>query len=211
MWGHKHITPYALGLDAYHPSFQCQYTLIDKHLIDEISDEKPRYISEIAPPSIRGRLVGFYEIASQGAQMLGFWVNYAVNKSIDPNQGILKFYRVLFLVLVNCVTGMVQWQIPLGIQMIPGFALLCVIWWCPETPRWLGTKDRWEDAERVLYDLRQLPPGHPYVVNELNEVVAEVEFEAQILGIHPTFWQKLKQLRKKGIRNRLAIGLCLMM
>lgn len=43
------------------------------------------YIAEVAPPSIRGRLVGFYEIGSQGAQMCGFWVNYAVNKTISSS------------------------------------------------------------------------------------------------------------------------------
>jgi len=31
----------------------------------------PVYISETAPPSIRGRLIGIFEIASQGGGMLG--------------------------------------------------------------------------------------------------------------------------------------------
>lgn len=31
----------------------------------------PVYIAEVAPPSIRGRLVGIFEIASQGGGMLG--------------------------------------------------------------------------------------------------------------------------------------------
>lgn len=35
----------------------------------------PVYIAETAPPSIRGRLVGIFEIASQGGGMLGFWIN----------------------------------------------------------------------------------------------------------------------------------------
>lgn len=34
----------------------------------------PVYIAETSPPSIRGRLIGFFEIASQGGGMLGFWV-----------------------------------------------------------------------------------------------------------------------------------------
>lgn len=34
----------------------------------------PVYIAETAPPSIRGRLIGIFEIASQGGGMLGFWV-----------------------------------------------------------------------------------------------------------------------------------------
>ncbi|KAJ0383913.1 hypothetical protein COL922a_009486 [Colletotrichum nupharicola] len=45
----------------------------------------PVYIAEVAPPTTRGKLVGFYEIGSQGAQMLGFCVNYAVKKTISPD------------------------------------------------------------------------------------------------------------------------------
>lgn len=47
------------------------------------------YIAEVAPPSIRGRLVGFYEIGSQGAQMCGFWVNYAVNRTISSSSKLV--------------------------------------------------------------------------------------------------------------------------
>lgn len=36
----------------------------------------PVYIAEISPPSIRGRLIGIFEIASQGGGMLGFWYGY---------------------------------------------------------------------------------------------------------------------------------------
>lgn len=43
----------------------------------------PVYISETAPPSIRGRLIGMFEIASQGGGMLGFWINYATDATID--------------------------------------------------------------------------------------------------------------------------------
>lgn len=48
------------------------------------TDRDDSYIAEIAPPAIRGKLIGFFEIGSQGAQMCGFWVNYAVNKTLSP-------------------------------------------------------------------------------------------------------------------------------
>lgn len=35
----------------------------------------PVYIAETSPPSIRGRLIGIFEIASQGGGMCGFWVS----------------------------------------------------------------------------------------------------------------------------------------
>lgn len=35
----------------------------------------PIYLSELAPPAIRGRLVGLYELGWQVGGMLGFWIN----------------------------------------------------------------------------------------------------------------------------------------
>ncbi|KAH7127386.1 general substrate transporter, partial [Dactylonectria macrodidyma] len=152
----------------------------------------PVYIAEVAPPSIRGKLVGFYEIGSQGAQMLGFWVNYAVNKTLDPSSNT-------------------QWMVPLGLQLLPGAILIFILPFCPESPRWLCKKDNWEKAERIMIDIRQLPVDHPYLARELREIRAEVEYEAHLATINPGFKGQVKALFKKGIRNRVAIGLCLMM
>ncbi|KAF5005268.1 hypothetical protein FDECE_8254 [Fusarium decemcellulare] len=134
----------------------------------------PVYIAEVSPAAIRGKLIGFFEIGSQGAQMLGFWVNYAVNKTISPDS------------CKRSVEG------PIG----------------PPTAPW---SNPWEKAENIMADIRQLPITHPYVAKELREIRAEVEFEAHLNSINPGFKGKLKDLFKKGIRNRLAIGLCLMM
>ncbi|KAK1483409.1 hypothetical protein CCUS01_15766 [Colletotrichum cuscutae] len=48
----------------------------------------PVYIAETAPPSIRGRLVGIFEIASQGGGMLGFWINWIVPLGIQLVPGL---------------------------------------------------------------------------------------------------------------------------
>lgn len=76
----------------------------------------PVYISEIAPPSIRGRLVGIFEIASSLGGMSGFWLNYITNATIP-------------------VTEPAQWVVPLGIQLVPGVLLFVGILFCPESPR----------------------------------------------------------------------------
>lgn len=76
----------------------------------------PVYIAEIAPPSVRGRLIGIFEIASQGGGMLGFWINYACDRTIDVN-------------------SQAQWTVPLAVQLIPGLLLLLGVAWCPESPR----------------------------------------------------------------------------
>jgi MFS family permease len=39
------------------------------------SNITPIYISELAPPAIRGRLVGVYELGWQVGGLVGFWIN----------------------------------------------------------------------------------------------------------------------------------------
>jgi MFS family permease len=148
----------------------------------------PVYIAETAPPSIRGRLVGIFEIASQGGGMLGFWINYATDRTID-------------------VRKQSQWIVPLAIQLFPGVALFFGMFWCPESPRWLARGDRFDEAEKILTTLRGLPSTHPYVQQELNDIRSQVEERSTN---HLSRTAQFKKLFQKGTRNRMGIGLALM-
>jgi MFS family permease len=46
------------------------------------SNLSPIFISEMAPPAIRGRLVGLYEFCWQIGGLVGFWINYGVNTTM---------------------------------------------------------------------------------------------------------------------------------
>lgn len=78
---------------------------------------------------------------------------------------------------------------------------------CPESPRWLARKDRWEEAEKVLMDIRGLPVEHPYVRDELSDIRMQVEERS---ANRMTFGEMFKRLFQKGVRNRIGIGLLLM-
>lgn len=148
----------------------------------------PVYIAEVAPPSIRGRLIGIFEIASQGGGMLGFWINYACDRTIG-------------------VENRAQWIIPLAIQLIPGVLLLCGVTFCPESPRWLARGDNFEGAEKVLTVVRCLPASHAYIQHEMSEIRAQVEERSTN---RMSKKQQFMKLFQKGVRNRMAIGLALM-
>jgi MFS family permease len=45
------------------------------------SNLTPIYISELAPPAIRGRLVGLYEMGWQIGGVVGFWINVSYSSS----------------------------------------------------------------------------------------------------------------------------------
>ncbi|KAH7071806.1 quinate permease [Paraphoma chrysanthemicola] len=148
----------------------------------------PVYISETAPPSIRGRLIGIFEIASQGGGMLGFWINYACDRTIN-------------------VERQAQWIVPLAIQLIPGVLLLLGVAWCPESPRWKARGDDFDGAERILTNIRGLDSSHAYIQHEMSEIRAQVEERSTNRLSKKAQFMKLFA---KGVRNRMAIGLALM-
>ncbi|CAN8106560.1 unnamed protein product [Discula destructiva] len=148
----------------------------------------PVYIAETSPPSIRGRLIGIFEIASQGGGMCGFWINYAVDRTISDN-------------------SFAQWVVPLGLQLLPGVLLFVGILFCPESPRWLARNDNWEKATETLVLLRNLPADHSYVANELSEIKLQIE---QRSTLKATKMDQFRKLFAKGTRNRIGIGLLLM-
>lgn len=96
---------------------------------------------------------------------------------------------------------------PLGLQLVPG-ALLCFgMLFCPESPRWLARQDRWEEAKKVLVDLRRLPGDSEYILDELSEIRQQVEERA---ANRMKFSDMFKRLFQRGVRNRISIGLLLM-
>ncbi|KAI5250023.1 general substrate transporter [Aureobasidium subglaciale] len=87
------------------------------------------YLAELAPGSIRGRIVGIQQWAIE-------W-------------GIL----IMFLVAYGCakgVSGPSAFRIAWGVQGIPAFVLLGSLFFFPESPRWLGSKGRWQEVENTL-------------------------------------------------------------
>ncbi len=85
----------------------------------------PLYLSEVAPPHIRGRLVSFNSLMIVSGQLLAY--------------------------LLNAVLAQwAAWRGMLGLAALPAVALFAGLFFLPDTPRWYISKGRQEDAARVL-------------------------------------------------------------
>jgi len=141
--------------------------------IGAASNLTPLYISEIAPPAIRGQLIGMYEIGWQIGGIVGFWINYGVSE--------------------NLPSGHKQWLIPFAVQLIPGglfaIGIPLVI---KESPRWLISRGRRDEAVRNLCYMRKLEPAHPYIIEEVNMIDLQIEHDRTAVGLG--FWAPFKQV-----------------
>lgn len=54
-------------------------------------------------------------------------------------------------------TGRIAWRLQLGSAFIPSFILICGIWFCPESPRWLMKKGKVAQGFKSMNRLRAHP------------------------------------------------------
>ncbi|OJJ02919.1 hypothetical protein ASPVEDRAFT_53510 [Aspergillus versicolor CBS 583.65] len=149
----------------------------------------PLYVSENAPRAIRGGLTGLYQLFITMGIMLAFWINY----------GSLLH-----------ISGTAQYLVPLAMQALPAVLLLIGMLLCNESPRWLAKQDRWDEARATLSRVRNLPANHPYVENEFQDIVRQLEFERQLIG-GSGFVDLLKEMwLVAGNRKRAIISIWLM-
>ena len=73
-----------------------------------------------------------------------------------------------------------SWRIPITVQFIWGFILAVGMILLPESPRWLIKEGRDEDAARALSRLISLPPDHPELLAELDEVRVAFQHEKEM-------------------------------
>lgn len=148
------------------------------------SNMVPIYCSELSPPAIRGRLVGIYELGWQIGGLVGFWINYGLSETMEPSHK--------------------QWIIPFAVQLIPAGLLLAGAFWIKESPRWLFSKGRREEAIKTLCWLRQLKPSDLYMVEEIAYIDQELDRYNKEVG--PGFWKPFKCLKQRSIQWRLFLG-----
>ncbi len=87
----------------------------------------PAYISEIAPAKDRGRLVGLYQFMLVFGILVAFLSNYALSGLGDND-----------------------WRWMVGVEAIPAIIYTLFVLTVPKSPRWLLTKNKTEEAKKVL-------------------------------------------------------------
>ena len=162
--------------------------------IGVVSIVSPAYISEIAIPEKRGMLVSLYQLAITVGFLLAYLVNYLVLKSADTSlAGASQAVRDADPLGVRMFNSE-YWRGMLGYETIPDLLFLLVIFFIPESPRWLIVKGREEQARSVLSRIYPSP----------DDVAAQLAMtRASIAGEVKSEW---KALLEPGIRTAVLLG-----
>ena len=123
----------------------------------------PMYISELAPPKIRGGTVSFNQLMVTSGILIAYLVNFAFHGVTD------------------------NWRWMLGLGALPGLALAIGMLFVPHTPRWLVEQDRQEEAEEVLQRTRDDDQRAKAELGEIEEVAQEERTLRALLrpGVRP--------------------------
>lgn len=151
------------------------------------SAQVPVYISEIAPPSKRGRLVGSQQWAITWGILIMYYISFGC--SYIGGKDSHSYSTAVF-------------RIPWGLQMIPAVLLFIGMFFLPESPRWLARQDRWEECRSVLALVHGNGDANsPFVVAEMQEIGEMCEFERQNSDV------SYLELFKPKMINRTMTGL----
>ncbi|KAL4966921.1 sugar porter family MFS transporter [Aspergillus stella-maris] len=136
----------------------------------------PLYISEIAPPEIRGTLLVLQELCIVTGIVIAFYITYGT----------------------RYMSGHMAWRLPFLIQIVPAVVMCAGTFLLPYSPRWLCQNGRDEEALRTLAKIRQLPIDNELVVQEWYDIRAECAYrkeksEEQHPNLsQPGFWNAVK-------------------
>ena len=117
------------------------YRIIGGAGIGIVSIVSPIYISEVSPAKIRGTLVSLYQLAVT----VGFLLAYLANWVIDAG-GDLAVAGNLWTNMWNAE----MWRGMLGSETLPALLFFTIIFFIPESPKWLIVKGKLDKASTVL-------------------------------------------------------------
>ncbi|WP_338563762.1 sugar porter family MFS transporter [Erwinia sp. E_sp_B04_7] len=113
----------------------------------------PTFISEVAPTEMRGKLTGINEVAI----IIGMFLAYSVNAFIGYFWGHLPEV----------------WRYMLVVQAVPALCLLAGMLRAPESPRWLASKGRHQEALAILKQIRPAARAE----KEIDDIVKLLQYE----------------------------------
>jgi MFS family permease len=123
----------------------------------------PTYQAECSSTKNRGLLICIQGGIIAFGTLIAYWVDFGCQYGPDD----------------------LTWRFPIAFQIVFGLVVLIVPFWLPESPRWLLTKDRSDEATKVIAALRGLPTDHEETTLQITIIVDSIRASGHHGGITP--------------------------
>ena len=168
------------------------YRIIGGVGIGVVSIISPLYISEVAVAQYRGRLVSLYQLAVTIGFLGAYLVNYQLLGYSMSNPDVsTAWWNLVFVSEV--------WRGMLGMETLPAIMFFIIIFFIPESPRWLILKGKEEKATNIL---ERIYTSSKEALFQLTETKSVLSSESK---------SEWKLLLQPGIRKAVIIGVCIAM
>lgn len=126
------------------------YRIIGGIGIGVVSIVAPIYISEVSPAKIRGTLVSLYQLAVTIGFLLAYLVNWVIVSNIDHSLAQTLAEAGTEATMWQKIMHTEAWRGMLGSGIIPASIYFTVIFFIPESPKWLIINGKLAKANTVL-------------------------------------------------------------
>ncbi|KAL5412739.1 hypothetical protein PMIN04_009716 [Paraphaeosphaeria minitans] len=123
----------------------------------------PTYQAECSSTKNRGLLICIQGGIIAFGTLIAYWVDFGCQYGPDD----------------------LTWRFPIAFQIVFGLVVLVVPFWLPESPRWLLTRDRADEATKVVAALRGLPTDHEETMLQISIIVDSIRASGHHGGITP--------------------------
>ena len=149
----------------------------------------PIYIAEVSPPEYRGRFVSLNQLNIVVGILCAQIINYLIAKEV-PAGASDQFIRESW-------NGQMGWRWMFWAEAAPAFIFLILLYFIPESPRWLAGISRWEKSIWIL----QMIGGEEYAL------AARKEIEKSL--VHAERKHRLRSLFRPSNRQVVLLGVTL--
>ena len=166
------------------------YRIIGGVGIGVVSIVSPLYISELAVAQYRGRLVSLYQLAVTVGFLGAYLVNYQLLAWAESGTQLsVDWLNKIFITEV--------WRGMLGIETLPAILFFIIIFFIPESPRWLIVRGKELKAVNILEK----------IYNSITEAKSQLNETKSVLTSETKSEWSL--LMKPGIFKAVIIGVCI--
>ena len=166
------------------------YRIIGGGGVGVVSIVSPLYISELAVAQYRGRLVSLYQLAVTVGFLGAYLVNYQLLAWAESGTQLsVDWLNKVFITEV--------WRGMLGMETLPAILFFIIIFFIPESPRWLIVRGKELKAVNIL---EKIYNSITEAKNQLNETKSVLTSETK---------SEWSLLMKPGIFKAVIIGVCI--